>query len=130
MVCAARTAAWGATLPRGLPGAFLDELVRGVPGLLVSHAVGDVLLQTDWQAMNKYTGSGKPLGRRALIRHVATYMVAFIPTLVWIGDQTSPWRAVGVAALVAVPHLIVDDGTSSASGCEWSTARRSPLRDS
>ena len=80
-------------------------------GLLISHAVGDVLLQTDWQAMNKSTGSGKPLGRRALLGHVATYMVAFIPALVWIGEQTSPWRAVSVGALVAIPHLLVDDGT-------------------
>jgi uncharacterized protein DUF3307 len=78
--------------------------------LLISHVVGDVLLQTDWQAMNKSSGLGQSLGRRALGLHVATYVVAFIPALVWIGDRTSPWRAVGVAALVAIPHLLIDDG--------------------
>ena len=70
------------------------------------------MLQTDWQAMNKSTGSGKPLGRRALLGHVATYMVAFIPALV-VDRRARPvaWRAVSVGALVAIPHLLVDDGT-------------------
>ena len=78
--------------------------------LLICHVVGDVLLQTDWQAMNKSSGLGQSLGRRALVRHVATYSVAFIPALVWIGGQTTPWRAIGVGALVAIPHLLIDDG--------------------
>ena len=79
--------------------------------LLVSHAVGDILLQTDWQATHKSSGLGDPLGRRALVRHVAVYMVAFIPALVWIGSETSVWRTIAVAALVAIPHLLIDDGT-------------------
>lgn len=79
--------------------------------LLVSHAAGDVLLQTDWQAMHKSHGLSDRLGRRALLRHVATYMLAFTPALIWIGSETSAWRAVGVAALVAIPHLLIDDGT-------------------
>jgi len=79
--------------------------------LLISHAVGDVLLQTDWQALNKLSGLATPVGRRALIRHVATYMLAFIPALVWISDWKAAGRAVGVAALVAIPHLLIDDGT-------------------
>jgi hypothetical protein len=78
--------------------------------LLISHVVGDVLLQTDWQAMNKSNGLGRSLGRRALVLHVATYLAAFIPALVWIGDRTSPWRAIGVGALVVIPHLLIDDG--------------------
>ncbi len=84
------------------PGAFLV--------LLVSHAVGDVLLQTDWQAVNKTRGLSDAAGRRALIRHVAIYTLAFVPALVWIADERSVGRAIAVAALVAVPHLILDDG--------------------
>jgi hypothetical protein len=38
-------------------------------------------------------------------------MVAFIPALFWIGSQTTARRAVGVAALVAIPHVLIDDGT-------------------
>lgn len=78
--------------------------------LLVSHAVGDVLFQTDWQALNKVRGLGDPVARRALLEHVTTYTLAFVPALVWIGTRTSAGRAVAIGALVAVPHLLVDDG--------------------
>ena len=78
--------------------------------LLVSHAVGDVLLQTDWQAVGKVGGMGDPVARCALGRHVAIYTLAFVPALVWIGSQTSAMRAVVVGALISVPHLLVDDG--------------------
>jgi Protein of unknown function (DUF3307) len=78
--------------------------------LLVSHVVGDVLLQTDWQALNKVRGLGDPVARRALIQHVVLYTLAFIPALIWIGSNTSAGRAVAVAALVAIPHLVIDDG--------------------
>lgn len=78
--------------------------------LLVSHAAGDVLFQTDWQALNKVRGLSDPLARRALLEHVSTYTLAFIPALVWIGTQISAGRAVAVGALVAVPHLLLDDG--------------------
>src|ERR1700758_4565472 len=78
--------------------------------LLVSHLTGDFLLQTEWQAVNKARGLADPVSRKALLAHVALYMVAFIPALVWIGTQTSAWRAVAVGALVAVPHVLVDDG--------------------
>jgi Protein of unknown function (DUF3307) len=77
---------------------------------VVSHVVGDVLLQTDWQAMTKPRGLGDPGGRRALFRHLAVYTLAFVPALVWIADETTVLRAVGVGALVAIPHLLVDDG--------------------
>jgi hypothetical protein len=79
--------------------------------LLVSHAVGDVLLQTDWQAINKTSGLADPIGRRALLRHLLTYLVAFVPALVWIGTSRSAWRALEVGVLVAIPHLLIDDGT-------------------
>jgi hypothetical protein len=78
--------------------------------LLVSHAVGDVLLQTDWQARTKVRGFGDPLGRQALARHIATYTLAFLPALVWIGAETNILRAVAVGALVSITHLVIDDG--------------------
>jgi Protein of unknown function (DUF3307) len=78
--------------------------------LIVSHAVGDVLLQTDWQAVNKVRGLRDSGARVALFSHVATYMLAFIPALVWIGLNEGAWRAVGVAALIALPHMLIDDG--------------------
>lgn len=78
---------------------------------VVSHLVGDFLLQTDWQATNKHGGLGDdPLRRRALFAHLATYMLAFVPALVWIGLELDLWRAVLAAAVVFVPHLVQDDG--------------------
>jgi len=78
--------------------------------LLVSHAVGDVLLQTDWQARTKVRGVGDPVGRRALARHISTYMLAFLPALVWIAAEVTILRAIAVGALVSIPHLVIDDG--------------------
>ncbi len=79
--------------------------------LVVSHLVGDFLLQTDWQARHKYGGlSRDPIHRRALVTHVVTYTVAFLPALVWIGLETDAARAVAIGAVVAIPHLIQDDG--------------------
>ena len=78
--------------------------------LLVSHLVGDFLLQTDWQAVTKVRGLGEPDSRRALLHHLTTYTAAFVPAIVWIGAQTTAWRAIGVGALVAIPHLLIDDG--------------------
>jgi hypothetical protein len=84
------------------PAAFL--------ALIVSHMIGDVLFQTDWQAMHKPGGLGDSLGRRALVEHLGTYTLAFVPALVWIALQTTALRAVAVALLIAVPHLLIDDG--------------------
>jgi hypothetical protein len=78
--------------------------------LLVSHAVGDVLLQTDWQAEQKVDPGEAALARRALARHVATYTLAFVPALVWMGRQKTPARAAVVAGSVAIPHLVIDEG--------------------
>jgi hypothetical protein len=78
---------------------------------VVSHLTGDFLVQTDWQARNKRGGLGAdPVARRALFAHVATYTVAFVPALIWLGGEIGAWAAVGIGALVALPHLIVDDG--------------------
>ena len=77
---------------------------------LVSHLVGDYLLQTDWQARHKHRGlGGDPVARRALVSHVLTYTLAFAQALVWIaGDHGTGTLAIAVA--VAVPHLLQDDG--------------------
>jgi hypothetical protein len=77
---------------------------------IVCHLVGDFLLQTDWQATHKEHGlGGDRVRRRALVAHVATYTLAFVPALVWIGLETEAWRAVLAAVLIALPHLIQDD---------------------
>jgi hypothetical protein len=77
---------------------------------LVAHMVGDYLLQTDWQARHKRGGLSDPLARRALVRHVATYTLAFVPAFVWIGYELDVGWAIVAALLVSAPHFIVDDG--------------------
>jgi hypothetical protein len=77
---------------------------------LVSHATGDILLQTDWQAVTKVAGLSVADGRRALTQHLGTYMLAFVPALVWVGAETTALRAAAVGALIAIPHLLIDDG--------------------
>lgn len=77
---------------------------------IVSHLVGDYLLQTEWQALNKRGGlSRDPLSRRALLSHISTYTLAFVPAAVWLAGEHGP-SALGLLALIAVPHLIQDDG--------------------
>ena len=79
---------------------------------LLSHLVGDFLFQTDWQAAEKEHGlSGGSVHRRALLKHGLMYTLAFVPALVWVGLESSPLEALGIAALIGVPHVIVDDGT-------------------
>ena len=80
-------------------------------GFLVAHMVGDYLFQTDWQARHKRGGlSGGPIPRRALLTHVTTYTLAFLPAFVWIASELDAVWAVAAAALVFIPHLIIDDG--------------------
>ena len=77
---------------------------------VVCHLVGDYLLQTDWQALNKRGGLGPdPLARRALLSHITTYTLAFVPALIWLADDIGAW-AIGAGALIAVPHWVQDDG--------------------
>ncbi len=77
---------------------------------VVCHLVGDYLLQTDWQALNKRGGLGPdPRARRALLSHIATYTLAFVPALIWLADEIGAW-AIATAALIAAPHLVQDDG--------------------
>jgi hypothetical protein len=77
---------------------------------VISHLVGDYLLQTDWQAIHKRGGlTRKPLARRALLTHVASYTLAFVPALVWLSGDLGA-NVLWVALLIAGPHLLQDDG--------------------
>jgi hypothetical protein len=80
--------------------------------LLVCHLVGDYLLQTEFQAVNKHGGLGRdPVRRRALALHTLAYTAAYIPALIWLSDGG---LGVGELALVAlavgIPHGVQDDG--------------------
>jgi len=77
---------------------------------LVAHMVGDYLFQTDWQARNKRGGLSGGVALRALATHVSTYTLAFLPALIWIGDVLDPGWAVLAAALIFLPHFVLDDG--------------------
>ncbi len=77
---------------------------------VVCHLVGDYLFQTDWQASHKRGGLGSNReSRRALGAHIVTYTLAYVPALVWLADEIGT-TAIPVAALIAVPHWIQDDG--------------------
>ncbi|MFN2612604.1 MAG: DUF3307 domain-containing protein [Solirubrobacterales bacterium] len=77
----------------------------------VCHLTGDFVLQTNWQALNKFGGLGRdPERRRALASHVLTYTVSYIPALIWIAVERSVLWGLVAAVLIAVPHWIQDDG--------------------
>jgi hypothetical protein len=77
---------------------------------VVCHLAGDYLLQTDHQARHKHGGLGPdPVSRRALLAHIATYTLAFVPALVWLAGDLHA-GILWVAALIALPHFIQDDG--------------------
>lgn len=96
---------------------------------VISHLVGDYMLQTEWQALHKRGGlTGSPEQRRALASHVATYTLAFVPALVWLWNSVHA-GVFGIGALVAVPHFIQDDGqllTSYAKTFKKSDIRANP----
>src|SRR3954447_18606842 len=72
---------------------------------------GGYPLQTDWEARNKRGGlSGGAVSRRALISHVTTYTLAFVPAFIWIGSELDAAWAIAAAVLVYIPHLVIDDG--------------------
>jgi len=77
---------------------------------LVAHMVGDYLFQTDWQARNKRGGLSGGVAFRALIAHVTTYTLAFVPALIWVADELDAGWAVFGAALIFLPHFVIDDG--------------------
>jgi hypothetical protein len=79
---------------------------------VVSHGLGDYMLQTDWQATRKRggLGGGDPDARRALFSHVTSYTVAFVPAGIWLARDMAPLGVVALAAGIFVPHLVQDDG--------------------
>ena len=78
---------------------------------VVSHAVGDFLLQTEWQATRKRHGAAAaPEQRRALVAHTVSYLCAFVPALIWVGTELGAVEAIGTGVAVALPHMIQDDG--------------------
>jgi hypothetical protein len=77
---------------------------------LVAHMVGDYLLQTDWQARNKRGGLSGGTAFRALVTHVTTYTLAFVPALIWVADELDAGWALLGAALIFLPHFVIDDG--------------------
>ena len=78
---------------------------------VVSHGVGDYLLQTDWQARHKRGGLGSDrTARRALVTHVSTYTLSFVPALAWITGRRSLALALRTGAIIFIPHLVQDDG--------------------
>jgi hypothetical protein len=85
------------------PGVYL--------ALLLSHLAGDFLLQTEFQALHKRFGLGRdPVSRRALLSHGVSYTVAYVPALVWLGGSHGAAAAVGLGALITLPHVAIDDG--------------------
>jgi hypothetical protein len=95
---------------------------------VVSHLVGDYLVQTDWQARHKRNGlTGDPVRRRALFAHVTTYTLTYVPAFVWMYDEVG-LGVIAVAAAVFIPHLLQDDGRALSwfvyrvKGCDDQTA--------
>jgi hypothetical protein len=79
--------------------------------LLACHLAGDFMVQTDWQATHKRGGLGPDaVARRALFSHIATYTLCFVPVFAWVAAERDLAAAVGTAALIALPHLVQDDG--------------------
>ncbi len=77
---------------------------------LISHLVGDYLLQTEWQALNKHGGlTGTSKMRLALFSHVTVYTLCFIPAFIWLWHSDGA-AVFGLAALIFIPHLVQDDG--------------------
>jgi len=77
---------------------------------IVSHLIGDFALQTEWQAQHKRHGLGPDrTARRALLAHVTTYTLAFVPAFVWLWDDLGG-GVLAVAAILFGTHLVQDDG--------------------
>jgi Protein of unknown function (DUF3307) len=77
---------------------------------LVCHATGDFLLQTEFQATRKSGGLGAdPVARKALLSHLLTYSLVFVPAFVWIASEQSVWRMLAAAAAALLTHLVQDD---------------------
>jgi hypothetical protein len=81
------------------------------PEFFISHHIGDYLLQTDFQALNKHGGLGRDrTARRALGQHGLSYTAAFVPALAVVARRRGLGRALSVAAAITLPHVAIDDG--------------------
>jgi hypothetical protein len=79
---------------------------------VVSHALGDYLLQTDWQATKKRGGLGRDrIARKALLLHVGSYTLAFVPAGIWLADEGLGAACLALLAVgIYLPHMVQDDG--------------------
>ena len=78
---------------------------------VVCHLVGDFILQTEFQAMNKHGGLGRdPVRRRALGMHTLTYTASFVPAVLWLAGDVDGWVLPLVVLAIGVPHGTQDDG--------------------
>lgn len=75
--------------------------------VLMTHFVGDFLLQSDWMATNKSRDW------RALLWHTTVYSVCFVP-----------FYGVGFALVTWCLHTVVDAGTSRATSALWTHGER------
>lgn len=77
---------------------------------VVSHLVGDFLLQTNVQAIHKRGGlRSDGESARGLLAHTLTYTLAFVPALIWLAPDIGLW-VIAVALLIGLPHMLQDDG--------------------
>jgi hypothetical protein len=98
---------------------------------VVSHALGDYLLQTDWQATHKRGGLGRDRTRtRALLSHVLVYTLGFVPAGIWLADAGLDAAGLVLLAVgIYVPHMVQDDGRllsgyiRRVKGCDAESAR-------
>jgi hypothetical protein len=69
-----------------------------------THGIADYWLQTDWQAQNKAKNW------TALLNHVFSYSIAFIPTgqFLFHCDGISLRKALLLPLVIGIPHLIMD----------------------
>lgn len=81
--------------------------------LLVSHMIGDFVLQTDWIAENKRRNP------RALLIHVALYTLSFVPIIVLTCLGGLEWQ-IGLLILltIAVTHYTIDSSKLDL-GSKW-----------
>ena len=57
----------------------------------------------------RHDDDGGPTMPSLYMPKIVTYTLAFVPCLIWLFDSLN-WGVIGVAALIAIPHLIQDDG--------------------
>jgi Protein of unknown function (DUF3307) len=79
--------------------------------LFIGHLVGDLVLQTEQQAINKAGGlSGDPRAARALAAHMVGYVLAMVPAAIWVASAgAGSVAALVMLAAIAIPHAIQDD---------------------